>query len=373
MQFHEWIPSIGRLISRGDEAILQPNLNSSVGSNGLPAKVEEIFQAALSVAKCVPGITSLERSHYNHLVEQGLLVRPYPGIYAIRSVWDRETTYTRTYQLVRTLAQVHPEWVFCGPTAAVIHGLSISNRYLKTLHISTGTGQHKKNSRFITWHADGNRKVEIVGGVRVTPCGRTAFDCIRYLRFPDALAVADSVARVMNMGPTQLLGMFAAEGRGCTNMRYALEVARHADARAENGGESLVRAAIIELGFMVPELQEEVVDPIDGGVRRVDFLWRLPDGRLVIGEFDGRNKYLDGHGGDKPSSRPATSYTVGKLAKERVRESRLTAAASVMRLSPSDVVDLDRMENILVGFRITREYERRVIDSRKRVPAWARY
>lgn len=35
----------------------------------------------------------------------------------------------------------------------------------------------------------------------------------------------------------------------------------HADGRSENGGESVVRAIILELGFAEPDLQVEIEDP----------------------------------------------------------------------------------------------------------------
>ena len=55
-------------------------------------------------------------------------------------------------------------------------------------------------------------------------------------------------------------------------------------------------AVIFELGFPWPEQQVEFtcIGP-DGArkVRRVDFSWYLPDGRIVVGELDGQQKYVD--------------------------------------------------------------------------------
>ena len=60
---------------------------------------------------------------------------------------------------------------------------------------------------------------------------------------------------------------------------------------SENGGESFARGTMISLGFMVPQLQHEFILPRSGGKYRCDFLWRLPDGKLIVGEFDGHSKY----------------------------------------------------------------------------------
>ncbi|MEE1295576.1 MAG: hypothetical protein UHD09_01715 [Bifidobacterium sp.] len=64
-----------------------------------------------------------------------------------------------------------------------------------------------------------------------------------------------------------------------------------ADGKSENGGESFVRGMIIAMGFRAPEIQ--VVFSVDGITYRVDFLWRLPDGRIIVLELDGRDKYVD--------------------------------------------------------------------------------
>ena len=36
----------------------------------------------------------------------------------------------------------------------------------------------------------------------------------------------------------------------------------YADGRSENGGESIVRGIMIDLGFALPELQVEIEDPL---------------------------------------------------------------------------------------------------------------
>lgn len=49
---------------------------------------------------------------------------------------------------------------------------------------------------------------------------------------------------------------------------------------------------MIDLGFMVPELQHEFVAPNSGVKYRCDFLWRVPGGGLIVGELDGYDKYF---------------------------------------------------------------------------------
>ena len=63
-----------------------------------------------------------------------------------------------------------------------------------------------------------------------------------------------------------------------------------ANGLSENGGESFARGTMIDLGFMVPELQHEFVAPNSGVKYRCDFLWQLPGGGLIVGELDGYGK-----------------------------------------------------------------------------------
>ncbi|MFU0662813.1 AMP-dependent synthetase [Gardnerella vaginalis] len=61
---------------------------------------------------------------------------------------------------------------------------------------------------------------------------------------------------------------------------------------SENGGESFARGTMIDLGFMVPELQHEFVAPNSRVKYRCDFLWRVSGGGLIVGELDGYDKYF---------------------------------------------------------------------------------
>ena len=49
---------------------------------------------------------------------------------------------------------------------------------------------------------------------------------------------------------------------------------------------------MIDLGFMVPELQHEFVAPNSRVKYRCDFLWRVSGGGLIVGELDGYDKYF---------------------------------------------------------------------------------
>ncbi len=92
----------------------------------------------------------------------------------------------------------------------------------------------------------------------VTGPMRTVLDCARCLPFDEALAVADSALRAGHVD-AGALGLAAAGLRGA-GARAARRVAAHADSRAANPLESVLRALCIEEGFSL-EPQLKIAEP----------------------------------------------------------------------------------------------------------------
>jgi very-short-patch-repair endonuclease len=86
---------------------------------------------------------------------------------------------------------------------------------------------------------------QVVGGV-TTPL-RIVVDCARVLPFPEALAIADSALRHGDVTPEDLEAIDVL-GAGALAVRRVL---RHADGRAANPFESVLRALAIEAGLAV--------------------------------------------------------------------------------------------------------------------------
>ncbi len=92
----------------------------------------------------------------------------------------------------------------------------------------------------------------------VTTPLRTVLDCARALPFDEALAVADSALRGRSVTRAELVG--AASLAAGPASRRVRRVATHADGRAANPFESVLRALCIEEGFdLTPQLQ--IADP----------------------------------------------------------------------------------------------------------------
>lgn len=223
------------------------------------------------------------------------LVAPVPGLFARRAWWAGLSPAGQSLALIRAFAARHPDWVFCGTSAALVHGLSVSYGLIDRVHVVAGETASSRGRRGVVRHrTSGDIACVEVDGVRVTPLMATVADCLRSCTLREGLPIADSALRAMDVPADAFLAVLAACVRGKAGCANALMIARHADGLSESGGESLARAVILEEGFQAPELQVTFDDPLEPGrVIRVDMLFRLPDGRLVACEVDGLGKYHD--------------------------------------------------------------------------------
>lgn len=283
-------------------------------------------------------------------VRTGLLVSPLPRLYARAELWDRLDQTMRTAYLARGLQKLHPRWVFCGTTAAVMHGLDVSWEVQDPLEIASSSGRASTSSPHIARRYVRGDDPVLANDVRVTSLPRTLLDCMRSLEFREALAVADSALHLGLISHEDLLAYVLGGRRGMSGVERARSVAEMADPRPENGMESIARALMHELGFATPELQVPFVDPVNP--RRtyyVDYCWTLPDGSLIIGELDGAEKYRNPlMNGGSPTE---------KMRRERRRESRISIGRpAIVRFSPEEVRDVAYFNHLLETFGVPRDH-----------------
>ena len=110
------------------------------------------------------------------------------------------------------------------------------------------------------------------------------------------------------------------------------------------------RVAMARLGFASPELQVAIADPMDKAKSfRFDYLWTLPDGMLVAGELDGKQKYRD-----PEMLRGRTAVNV--LTDERRQESRLSIyRIPIMRFSFEESQDPESFADLLQSFGVPKD------------------
>lgn len=289
---------------------------------------------------------------FQRRVGAGGLVSPHPGLFVHAGYWNSLRPPERAVHLMQALSIKHPGWVFSDAAACVLHGLDVPYELLHPLQAHTASCSSPKQRGLVMVRAGYHGPSIQLKGVRVAPFRRCVADCLLRATFQLGLAIADAAMRLMCCPHTSdLLLSLEREIAGRPGARRARIIAFHADARAENGGESRARAVMIEAGFPPPELQVEFEDPVEPGRRyRVDQFWRLEDGSGRIGELDGKVKYVD------PTMAPFGP--VEALLAERRRESRLTLCGyPVIRYTMDDVRVPARLVRILEAAGIPRDHE----------------
>lgn len=314
--------------------------------------VDMLLDEAEAHGSCFAAHREPELSLFARRAEAGELVRPAPRLYARREHWTTLCPEERELHVIRGIARLGEDWIFCGPSAALLHGLSVSRSRLGTVEVCYPRGGRRLyGGRVLTRHMGRNAEAPVyLDGARATPLLRTALDCMRTFGLRDGLAVADSALRAGGLSREELVSYIDAADHRLRGIGRAREVALLADGRAANGGESVARGAMWELGFAAPDLQLRLIDPVDGGVYFADFAWTLADGSIIAGELDGGEKYTNPamNGGDVQTA----------MRRERLRESRLTASCrGVARLSMEDVADTWRLNRVLEAFGVPRDHE----------------
>ena len=283
--------------------------------------------------------SSNERKALDRRVERGELVSPYFGMYAYRDYRQHLSKREFALHVLRTAAFLHPDWTFCSFSAALAWGLDVPNSQLLPLTVGIGPNGHKRRMRgLVQCQCVTDDTPVVMRGVKATSIERTMLDCACHGGFRHGLVVCDAALHWKLVTPDRFRAYVERRGKGRHGIDAARMVARYMDGRSENGGESIVRAIIIELGFVIPELQVEVDDPMrPGAPRNVDYYWCLLDGRVIILELDGLGKYYAGRG---RSDVQDVREVARRMSEERLRESHINlTGATVLRASFTQATD----------------------------------
>ena len=327
------------------------------------AKLDELFGEAERRGVCLTTSDKSLCAALRRRAKAGTVVRPRRGMYARPSHWNSLARPLQAISVLCTLQELHPDWVFCHESAALAFGLPVSYVGMDDVHVAVDRKNRGTSKSSATkFHVIDDLQPVKVRGLWVTPLDRTTLDCLRTLEFGRALAIADCALRRTGTGRLPFIRCFREVGKTCRKADRAVHIMRHADARSESGGESIARAAMIELGYEVPRLQVTLPRPLEAERSfRVDFLWSGEDGKGVIGELDGMQKYDD-------EAMRAGRSSVRVLADEQHRESQLTLyGMPIVRLSFADVMRRERLISLLDAYGIPRnealgEFERRLLD-----------
>lgn len=191
------------------------------------------------VATWAEFIAEMGRAGLRRAFDYGSIIRVARGRYVIGAVSEhRRRAHGLTGVLSHLSAAVHHGWrVKLVPTEA---------------WITVPRTRHVRGSREgVRLHWADLTAAEVSAGL--TSPLRTVLDCARVLPFDEALAVADFAVRSGRVSKTALGAAAAAtRGPGSSAVR---RVARHADHRAVNPLESVLRALALEAGLdLTPQL-----------------------------------------------------------------------------------------------------------------------
>lgn len=269
---------------------------------------------------------------------------PLPGMFVRKSTWGTLDQAQRHRMIVKALARLHPDWVFCSFSAASIWGLEVSWKFLGVAHICSSTKPTTRKPKHIRRHRIEPRETTVVDGVNVTPLIQTVADCLLETGFVDGMPIADSTLGSLEVERDAVREEIESRPRArqALKMATALKTLERADARAESGGESVARAVMIEKGFAPDHLQYELSDPFNPqSILRNDFAWERMAPRLTLGELDGFAKYTD-------EKMLAGKTTAEALVAERQREAHLSVYGHpLVRFSMRDVRTPGVLESIL--------------------------
>ncbi|MDZ8171823.1 hypothetical protein [Microbacterium xanthum] len=264
------------------------------------ATVDELSGLLRSRAALIE--TGMSDRSIGRAVETGVLHRVRRGWYIDGSTWASLWAESRHRALV--LAVEHESRgatvIFCGVSAAVMHGLPLYRMAPRRAHVlAASSSRHSVHDVLRHEAALTESEIRVVDGVLCTDLARTVYDVVRSVPAEAAIAVADAALSRIGGDPRRFddsaAGEFAArlaaraQAVGPRGIRQARRIIDLADGRAQLPLESVSRLQLHRLGFERPELQVPVPAP-DGGTYFVDIGMR---GLRAFGECDGKAKYID--------------------------------------------------------------------------------
>ena len=309
--------------------------------------VAALLQQAEEERRCAIGDGGSLYHALRRRVKARELAAPYPNLFIRMEYWLKLNKEEQSMHMIRALAQLHPKWAFAGLSAACLyrydHAYSLHDG---SISIASTCGaqktDHERLNRIYMKHIP----LWQCRGIFVTSPARTLLDCAR-LPFINALAIYDSALRSRLVTAAEVSTL--AVQVDCDEASIA-KLLKSADPLSENGGESMARGQFQELGFAAPHLQVEFNNPNNPRAPyRVDFCWKLADGRIIVGEYDGMAKYGD-------VSNPNRASLQAKFAYEREREDHLKASGvtTILHLFYEDVMEPQRLMHKLLNAGVPR-------------------
>jgi hypothetical protein len=250
------------------------------------------------------GAQSSEARSLRRAVGAGHVVRVRRGVFVEQPTWDALDARARLVLRTRAAVLGSACWVASHGSAVAVHDLPRVDRAADRVDVIDPRRRSTKTSPTLRSRPGRLRdeEVVVVSDVRVTSLERTAVDVALTAPFADAVMCVDAVLRRLVLprghqsGPEvdeqlarRRARLLASVGDGHDPGQAAARRAiGFASPWAENGGESLARVVLYELGVPTLELQREFTTA--SGTARCDF---FDASHLAAFEFDGFGKYSE--------------------------------------------------------------------------------
>ncbi len=285
-------------------------------------------------AECLAsGVTSRQ---LDRAVGLGELTRIVPGLYAVTSRWDERQPWDRHLDIAEAAARTTPDAIVSHASAAALLGLPMPPRppprATLTLLDDRRTSEGDSWRRFHRGHTP-PAHVVIDGGRPYLVPTRTVIDCMRDMRPGDALAVLDAALGARLVSGPELLEMRRHQRRW-PGIAAADPILRLGDGRRESWLESSSAWVMARLELPPGIPQVVVRNAVGRFIGRVDVLWHELG---VVGEADGKAKYLMGNGRPGMSDDELVSRATHA---QDVREEGLNGLGlEVFRWGPAELAD----------------------------------
>ncbi|MEO5533509.1 MAG: hypothetical protein ABIR17_00055 [Pseudolysinimonas sp.] len=221
----------------------------------------------------------------------GVFVRVRPGAYLPTREWEAMDDRTRHRVSMDAFAMTSARRVvFAVESAAALHGIPIVGGWPAHPRVVSEADYSRRTRVGVEarWRPVSDMEVVSIGGMRATSLARTALDIAAER---DLVAGVVALDHVIHSGAVHLVDLHAYvdSARPFPGVRKVIAALALATGTAETPLESLSVVRFAQLGFDPPTQQREFV--VDGQRYRADFSWEEAG---VIGEADGREKYLAG-------------------------------------------------------------------------------
>jgi hypothetical protein len=267
-----------------------------------------------------------DRTDFYQRVRGGEFVSLRRGVYMRKDLWDSIKTDDQYRARVHAaVAFASGALVISHVSAAAIWRLPWVGPYPRAIHALHQEMNGGRSSSALSLHKAGElADLAEIEGVTVTSLARTVVDVARTTTFTQAVAVADAALRRTRIPHTGLpmTDVTKEELREVLShipiahgTARASRVIEFADGLADRPGESVSRVNV-SLARLTPPILQQQLRGASGRSYYVDFWW--PKFNL-IGEFDGKGKYVDDEflAGRTPQQ---------ALYEEKLREDDLRAA-----------------------------------------------